>query len=750
MSAGRARVTMIHSLHARRIGWFHAAVFVSSFLLFQIQPMLSKALLPGFGGGTLVWGASMVFFQGVLLAGYAFSHVAQRRLGVARYARVHLVLMLLPLLCYPFDFDWLAQAGGDGHPALRVLHVLLLSAAAPFLMLSTVSLVLQRWLGSSGLPERRNPYVLYAVSNVGSVLALLSYPLLVEPFVDLVWQGRLWWCGYLLLCLLQAGSFAVSQRGAQSAPAGVTPVPARLAPGAAVRWLLLSMAGCAALLAVTNVLTFDVAAVPFLWVLPLCLYLGAFIITFKARMWFPPAAAAALYWAVPCGVLLHILGLLRLALPPGVTLLVHLGILFTVCWSCAARLVQTRPTDDAHLTGFYLVLAAGGLLGSLVVSWVVPPLSTTLVEYPLALALTLGAVGLCGIPAGSQIGGRRMRIGVLGSVAAVLAVLLLLPPAAARLVTDPKLLQPVLVVLIGLPLALLLRAAQGRPLRMCLLVVTVCAAGTWIDQSGGRDRDVLRLRNYYGIYRVYDREGIRLLQHGTTQHGRQYLDPERAGTPLAYFHPTTPAAGVLQHPTLPKAETGMIGLGTGALAAYAGAGQRLTIHELDPDNQHIAESLFGYLDQARRQGARIDYVFGDGRVTLRDRPAGTLDILIIDAFSSGAIPVHLLTVEAFGEYLRVLKAEGILLLHVSNKVLDLLPVVYSNAAALDVLVCENSNAGRLHPDAELTDWAALTRSPEAYRVLRHELSWWRRETPSAGWPRPWTDRYSNLFGAIVW
>jgi len=750
------------------MAWFQAAVFLSAFLLFQVQPMLSKALLPGFGGSYLVWGAAMVFFQGMLLAGYAFSHAMQHRLGVRRYALLHLVLLLLPLVFFPFDFDRLATAGGAGAPAPRVLLILLLTAGAPFFMLSTVSLVLQRWLAASTLPARHNPYVLYAVSNAGSVLALLTYPVLVEPLVDLPRQGMVWWIGYAMLWLLHAGALAVAHRrsagptddasecgvatGAGMATVVVTPGEAaaasEAATGGVARWMLLSAAGCATLLAVTNVLTFDVAAVPFLWVLPLALYLTAFIVTFKARMWFPRAASAAFYWVVPCGVLLHLTGLLRMTLSPAVMLSAHLCILFVVCWNCAAGLVASRPAEEARLTAFYLALAAGGLAGSLVVSWVVPLLSSTLVEYPLALALACGAVGLVGgLPARPP---RRAVIAGVAATAGVALVLLVLPRLVAAIVRVETLLPTALTVALGLPLVLLLRSARARPLRLALLTTVFCVAGIWSDQPGVRVHTVLRLRNYYGIYRVYDRDGIRHLQHGTTQHGRQHLDPERAGVPLGYYHPSTPIAEALAHPPLAKQRIAMVGLGAGALAAYLGEGQHMTIYEIDPDNRAIAEAYFDYLAQGRRQGAAIDFVTGDGRVRLREQPAESYDLLILDAFSSGSIPVHLLTVEAFAEYLRVLRPGGAVLLHVSNQVLDLLPVVYSNAAALDVRVCEISNAVRPHPEAERTDWAALTHSEATYKVLRQELGWWRRRPPSAGWPRPWTDRYSNLFGAMLW
>ena len=257
-----------------------------------------------------------------------------------------------------------------------------------------------------------------------------------------------------------------------------------------------------------------------------------------------------------------------------------------------------------------------------------------------------------------------------------------------------------------------------------------------------------RHRNFYGVYKVYDKDGLRYLQHGTTQHGRQYLAGPRRDTPLAYFHPTTPAAGVLTAREFSFGTLGMIGLGSGALATYAREGQSFTIYELDPDNLPIAEDNFSYLKLARERGAALSFVFGDGRVKLRDGAVGSLDLLIIDAFNSGSIPVHLLTVEAIEAYFKVLAPDGLLLLHLSNKVLDLDPVVYGNADHMGLAAVEQSNEGHIDPDAELTDWMALTRSEAVMAVLRHRLGWHRRKEPAGGWPAPWTDRYCNVLGAM--
>ncbi len=721
---------------------FYAAVFLGAFLLFMVQPMLSKALLPGFGGSYLVWGACMVFYQGMLLAGYLLSHLLQRRLGVLRYARWHWLLLLAPFALCPFDFERLGQPLPSLPLALGVFALLFAAVSLPFVTLSMTSLVLQRWVGVTS--RTLNPYVLYSVSNLGSLSALLLYPTVIERVSSLEQQGIAWWCGYVVLVLLHA--FCAPRRrqltgGVEESDAPVAIAASRIDK---TRWLLLSLAACATLLAVTNVITLDVASMPFLWVLPLVVYLLAFVVTFKDVAWFPRWIQRGLYWVVIAGVALHMLAQLRLSPPVAVSIAIHLVVLFVVSVNCCGLLIRTKPADQGELTTFYVTLAVGGLLGSLIVGWVIPLVSNSLIEYLLALALTFVAVG--SVKGAARAGGRLALGGWgqwLGEAALMVAAVTALPALLGRWL-PPNLLLPIMAV----PVALLLRFRAGNAWHTAWLLLALVLATPWTEQLAVSAKGVTRLRNYYGIYKIYDREGLRYLQHGTTQHGRQYLSGPKREVPLAYFHPSTPAAGVLQCGDFSFENIGMIGLGTGALAAYAGAGQTFTIYELDPDNGRIAEESFGYLAQARRQGAVVQHVFGDGRVSLHALPAGSLDLLIIDAFSSGAIPVHLLTTQAFEEYLRVVREDGLVLLHVSNKMLDLLPVVYSNAKAVGVLACEKTNESNCHPDAEYTYWAALTRDAVSFGKLTGALGWWTRDTSAL--PAPWTDQYSNVLGAMIW
>jgi hypothetical protein len=346
-------------------------------------------------------------------------------------------------------------------------------------------------------------------------------------------------------------------------------------------------------------------------------------------------------------------------------------------------------------------------------------------------------------------GGGRRGSPVFGVVLAILAATLLLPWLWGRwlsgLPAGENLAFTVCVTILALAL---LRASRRPPLFAAALVIFALAS-EWTEPWLAGAARVERLRNFYGVYKVYDRDGLRYLQHGTTQHGRQYLNGPHRDVPLAYYHPSTPAGELLAARPALFPRIAMIGLGTGALVAYAGERQWVAILELDPDNLPVARRHFGYLDAAEARGARLELVFGDGRLSLRRRPAGALDLVIVDAFNSGAIPVHLLTVESLGEYMRAIQPNGLLLMHVSNKLLDLVPVVAANARTAGLAAFEKSNATDRHPDAEFTQWMAVTRPDAPWaRILPGERGW-RECRPGPDAPRPWTDQCSNLLGALL-
>ena len=727
-----------------RVALYNTVVFIGAFLLFQVQPMSAKALLPSFGGSYAVWGACMAFFQLVLLAGYALCHGVGRRLEGRVGARIYWYVLVLLLFAYPFPFAAMAEDPGGRWVVFEVIRRLAGTVGPPVLALSMISVMGQRWLSVSDLPGSREPHVLYAASNAGSLCGLLSYPLLFEPLLGLQDQQRVWWLLYMVM-LVGCRFILPRQNGVRTPAAGTAPcdtAPERGRPGA---WFVLSASGCALLLAVTNVLTLDVASIPFLWVLPLSVYLLSYVVTFKRHPWNPGWLNSLTGWAALAGLLLFLSGTLRLALPVMVAIPVHLAILFTGCLSVNDRLVGVKPSDPARLSGFYLWIAIGGLAGTIAVSWLIPLVTRSFVEYPLALAAVMGSLYLVRLDRNCHPDPRARYEGLTAIVwmALVLAAFRYLPGIVER-AGDVQ--SAVLLVVLAVPVALAFRWAVNHARWIVPVMLAVVGSARWMEQRGSGVSMVLEHRNYYGLYRIYDRDGVRFLQHGSTLHGRERMAADTASRPMAYYHPTTPIGSLLQDADRIGNSVGMIGLGTGALTAYLKAPQQIRIYEIDPDNVWIASIYFRSLAGAERNGATLHYIVGDGRLSVRREPPASLDCLVVDAFNSGSIPVHLMTVEAFADYRRVLKPAGLLLMHVSNRVLDLEPVVYRNAQSLGMAVCEQSNAGAVHPDAEESHWMALSADAGTIQSLMHDHGWWMRPVPDA--VRPWTDDSIDLMSAV--
>lgn len=717
--------------------------------------MIAKAMLPGFGGSYLVWGTCMAFFQGVLLLGYIYAHAVQTRFGVVRYSRWHALPLLAAIPFIPFPLIAVSGTVQEGPLFLGVLLVLLVTVSVPFFTLSTGSVILQSWLSRSDLPERENPYVLYSASNLGSLSALLTYPIAFEPTLDLQTQAWIWVGLYAIMAVLFAFCLPPRRNRVYDRPEGAS-VLARVPFRDQAGWFFLSASASALLIAATNVITLDIASVPFLWILPLSVYLLTFVLVFKRRPWIPRWLWPGFYYAALAGTVLFLMAMLRWTLPVAVSLSLHLGVLFIVCMACHGTMAQRRPKDVRHLTGFYVVLSFGGFCGSLTAAGLIPLISTSIVEYPMALGAAALALAFAmerreesdGAPVS------RRRLPSLGTgIAGVATVLCLtaLPWMLFRLGFEARMTAAAVL----LPLSVLIVTAKMRPFRLAIMLVAIIflANTTELIISGGRGFH--RHRNYYGIYRIYEQTHeyetgpaiIRYLQHGTTDHGRQYLSGGPQDTPLSYYHPSAPMGEVLTSRHFTFNDIAAVGLGTGSIAAYASEGDRIVFYELDPDNLAIAEEYFTYLRQGRAQGAEIDFIFGDGRVRLREAPDASFDLLVLDAFSSGSIPVHLLTVEAVEEFLRVLRPDGVLLFHISNRLMELEPLAFSVAEAAGGLPALKTNAGNVHRDADYTSWMAVTNNPEVHEQLIR--MGWRREPFDGKRVTPWTDRYSNLLQVLM-
>ncbi|MDG2170600.1 MAG: hypothetical protein P8L44_22050 [Opitutales bacterium] len=521
-------------------------------------------------------------------------------------------------------------------PTFLLLLLLAVNTGICFFGLSTISLVLQRWLSASNLKESENPYILYSPSNLGSILGLLSYPFVVERLLRHDSQSSAWWIGYLLLILIlipctpkkvkeEAGEDVKSEDLKDSAN---TSSP--------LRWLGLSTCGSALLLATTNIISFDIASTALLWVLPLTLYLLTFVLVFKSKTWFPSCLMTVAFWILPLGLVIGWFAELHIVLPSMILMgVLYLATLFVLCMCCHGTLHRERPRDPGQLTRFYLYMSLGGFTGSVFINWLIPLISDRSIEYPLTLFLT---VLLLSYSKGHQATQRTWSY-----TAVYLVVLLGVFFVIGKFKVDPQLAFLGIGLLIMLPLIATKRSpSQFRNFYACG-IIALLASPYLISSSTNH----FFHRNFYGIYKIFDQNGKRHLHHGTTLHGTQYLDDsDKHFLPLAYYHPNTPSGALLNGNPLGLTRIGMIGLGSGE---YLNEGQSMTVYEQDRDNVEIADSHFTFLQRGRDQGAEIDFVVGDGRLALKSVEDESFDLFIVDAFSSDSIPVHLVTVEAMQE-----------------------------------------------------------------------------------------------------
>lgn len=746
-------------------------VFVGSGLLFVAQPMIAKMLLPRLGGAPAVWTASVLFFQAVLLAGYGYAHWLGRRRPGTQIA-IHAVLVLLPLGLAPFRLIDGAPVVGSLAPALWLFEALLLAVGAPFFVLSAGAPLLQKWLSRTRGPAARNPYFLYAASNAGSLLALFAYPILLEPAIGLERQRALWAWGYFAYTVLAlaCAAHAWRDRLESAEPEGKSPEGADAAPPSAGRrslWMALSAAPASLMLGVTSILTADVAAVPFVWVLTLGLYLVTFVLAFASRALVPPGLAARF---LPMAAVVFMLLLMTKATEPlAVVLPAHLAAFFVAALACHTELARLRP-HPSHLTTYYSLIGLGGAIGGAFNALAAPVLFEDWSEAPLAFVVACLLVPRA-LPVGS--GGKKKRkqpapAAIRRSDVAIPVVLglatLLLAKIGDFLGASGQARE---LLATGIPV-LLTYLASARRFRFGLAVGAVLWAGS-LD-TALRGRDLLTDRSFFGIHRVTlttspsdgDPVAFHQLYHGTTLHGAQRVEadgtmPVEPREPLAYYAPTSPIGRVFRpHGSSstgspPRQRVGLVGLGAGSLFAYAEPGERWSVFEIDPRVQRIAEDgrYFSYLPEARRRGAEIEVILGDARLTLRSA-AEPFDLLVLDAFTGGAIPVHLLTREAFDLYENKLRPDGLLALHISNRHLDLAPLV--RAMAKDAGLAAVIEDGPPDPAAAATQklgsrWAFLARTEGALRA---------RGLSPGGAPasenlgRVWTDDQSDLWSLFQW
>ncbi len=752
---------------------FAATLFVGAALLFLVQPLVGKLLLPLVGGTPAVWNTCMVFFQAVLLAGYLYAHRSAARLGVRRQAVAHLAVLAAGLLALgaavavagsPLPVAASLVPADQDYPFVGVAALLAVAVGVPFFVLATTAPVLQAWFAATGHRSAADPYFLYAASNAGSLVGLLGYPLLIEPWTTLPDQQVGWAfgvCGYVALvgaCFLATRNAECGMRNEEERPAAdTTPAAGVEIPHSAFRipkWVALAALPSSLLLGVTTHLSTDLAPVPLLWVVPLALYLVSFVLVF-AR--WPDRAHRLVGRVTPMLLVFVALTLVtRAAEPLGVVGGLHLLAFFLVSLLCHGELARGRPPAD-RLTSFYLWMSVGGVLGGLANALAAPLLfhRVGMVEYPLALALAaLVRPRRSDEPAGSRTLTRTdfTALFLLAAFAFALGrfVPLLLPPANEDDPADAlvgRLLRSGLTF--GLP-AVVAFALVRKPARFALALGVLFLAGA-LDPTG-IGRTLYLERNFFGVVRVTaspDGKFVRMI-HGTTLHGQQHTDETGPPRPMTYYHEKGPVGRAFAAlPPERLKRVAVVGLGTGAVAAYAKPGQAWTFYEIDPAVARIARdpAYFTFLSTCRAD--TCDVVLGDARRQLVKEPDGSLDLLVLDAFSSDAIPVHLLTCEALRLYVEKLAPGGVLLMHVSNNHLDLPPLVARLAAdhapPLAVRLDDDQTTDAEKADGKSpSQWMALARTEADLAAVAKRTTWQRvRVTPGP----VWRDDFSNLLRA---
>lgn len=745
---------------------YAAAIFVSAFLLFQIQPLVSKRLLPWFGGSAAVWTTCLLFFQSFLFAGYLYAHLSNTWLRPRKQVLLHVLLIVVALVLLPaLPADRWEPTGGES-PIPLILLILTISVGLPYFVLSATGPLLQAWFARSFAD--RMPYRLYALSNLGSLLALLSYPLGFEPMLNIRGQSRLWSIGFILYAALIALiawqlskriASANEQGGLKSSPNQKSANTSDPAPQAwqYAWWLALSAFGSLVLIATTSHISTDIAVMPLLWVVPLALYLITFIIAFDRPNWYkriPVAifafisiyAAAATYQFGLFRFLWYNFGSIGIiwgyfgdptAPPPSFTfipahfLIANFAALFGICLLCHGELVRSRPVPR-YLTGFYLMIAAGGAIGGMFSTIIAPLIFKTFYEWDISLF-----------------------------IAALACIAIILYPFIRWAIDQYH-----------------QRATSRRFIlsagALGLIILTSCLAMIDLTEFLGKNRKNVRwrTRNFFGTLaiRELDRDNEQwhrfVLAHGTTTHGLQYTSASRRSQPTTYYSETSAVRRTIDfyHKHLPsgKLRIGVVGLGTGTLAAYAQPGESITFFEINPVVVDIAEkdAYFTYIADCRARGAHCDIHLGDARITLRreleQKQLKPYNVLVLDAFSGDSIPVHLLTKEAFQTYLACITPStneagkpdegGAIAVHHSNLFLDLEPVVRAMALQFNLLPVQISNKDDPSKGIYASDWIILTYN----RALAADLAQYAKVASAAREPVLWTDDHSSLLDVLRW
>ena len=723
---------------------FCATIFLSALLLFWIQLVVAKMLLPRLGGTPAVWNTCMLFFQVLLLAGYSYVLATTAWIGVRKQAVLHIALLLVSVIYLP-----LSVLGNTGafetrrNPALGLFVYLLSAIGLPIFLISTTSPLLQKWFTRTRHPSANDPYFLFAVSNAGSLVGLLSYPLLLEPNLSLSLQNRIWVGAYVVLAVLILVCVIVLWRSSRSATevevkqTEQCPIPLKRR----LYWILLAFIPSSLLFGVTTYITTEIAPTPLLWTIPLALYLVTFVLAFARRNLAPGRLAS--YTLGGLALLLTLVLAANATEPTAAIVLLHLAFFFVAGVLCHYKLASDRPTA-ARLPEFYLCVAVGGMLGGLFNTLIAPTIFNTIVEYPLLVVLA------CLIRQRNDDNEDSSSDRIFDFV--LPACIGLLTIALVFLIARYDVSEVVgIAIIFGVPLVIINHRFRHRPVRFALALGAVLLGSVVYSETQNRTLHVER--NFFGTLSVRFDEpsATRILYHGNTVHGRQFVDPNLQREPLSYFHRDGPLGQIFEafnaYPA--SANVAVVGLGTGSMACYALPHQDWTFYEINPAVISIARTTeyFSYLSNCANDRTKI--VLGDARLQLQQAPDHHYGLIVLDAFNSDAIPMHLMTREAVALYTSKLASGGMLAFHVSNRSLKL-DAVLAGVAAQNGSMSMSIVDGVMDPvrGKDPSEWVVMAQHSPAFDALAQSPRW--RPLRARAEADVWTDDFSNILRVFRW
>lgn len=670
-------------------------IFVSAFLLFLLQPIISKFILPWFGGAPSVWTSCLLFFQFVLLLGYLYAYLLSTRCKPKYQCTIHLVLVLFAVATIAIIPDESWKPHSDRDPNWYIILLLLSTVGLPFFVLTTTSPLIQYWW-SLRFPGR-SPYPLFSLSNLASLLALIFFPFIIEPKLNSRTQATLWGFGFVIFSILMVFTLLKNLRNvtvSSNSELDLNLRPSKLNIPAQIMWLLLSTTGTILLLAITNHITQDVAVIPLLWILPLIVYLISFVLCFHPTFKYNRRAYIFLTAVALIGLLT---GQSSFKFPSHFEIALNLILLFSCCMFCHGELHSTKP-DEANLTRYYLIISIGGALGSLFVAVIAPMIFTQYLEYPLGLELAI-----------------------------------LLTICSMALKDNWRFFD------------------KDRPCQFLMMICSLALTTILITIGLSDDpNDLIRIRNFFGVIKIkeLDRTNVNhriQMDHGTTVHGFQFMSPGKRSFKTAYYGTTSGVGIVLSSfKSTQMRRVGLIGLGVGTLASYGNEGDKFKYYEINPAVVATAKAHFSYLADSN---ADVEIILGDARLSLEREVSNSFDIITLDAFSSDAIPVHLMTLEAFKLYLHHIAHDGIIVIHISNNHLDLAPVISAISANLGLMGVMVRDAGNAQFGSFLSTYIILARDGAAIKNLPFKQAS-ISSLPISHNDYLWRDDYNNLFSIL--